>query len=327
MVMMTMTWLHVCVCSSLTSPTSRTGESFIEKYYGRKSAISDEKVTRDSAFWIYSVTKTFTAIAALQCVERGQIALDDEVYGVLPELKDFQIISIGNDQSQLSFTPHKEKITLRRLLSHTSGIGVDAFDPRLQAWRMSRGEHTQAFCGDSKKAYTLPLLFEPGQGWAYGGGVEWAGILVGRLNGGVTLGEYMRQHILEPLGMADTTFHPDRNPAMRDRLVTTSIRISDGTLVPMEGPYPAVTQDDSGAMGLVSTVPDMAKLTADLLRPQPTVLSATSVEELFTPQFAPDSQAAQFLSYGAVRWPDRDGRKRKSLKTIPFSFFLFFLWC
>ncbi|KAJ3940587.1 uncharacterized protein N0V96_009592 [Colletotrichum fioriniae] len=278
--------------------TDSSGNQLIEEYFGRSSTIKSDKIGKDSVFWIYSITKTITAIAALQCVERGQIKLDDEVYDVLPELKDFEVL--GHDQSgNVTLHPHKEKITLRHLLSHTSGVGVDVFDPRLQAWRMSRGEHPQAFSGDSKKAYTIPLLFEPGHSWAYGGGVEWAGILVERLNK-MKLGEYMKTNIFEPLGMNSTTFHPDRDTAIKERLVETSTRISDGTLVPMEGPYPAVTEDDSGAMGLVSSVPDLAKLTNDLLQTKPTLLSEESLKELFSPQFSADSSSAGMLAYGAV---------------------------
>ncbi|KAI8317076.1 hypothetical protein K4K59_011881 [Colletotrichum sp. SAR11_240] len=206
-----------------------TGVPFIEKYYGRRSAIGSDKIDSNSAFWIYSITKTITAIAALQCVERGEVQLDKPIYDVLPELKDFGVL--GYDQTgNIVLKPHKEKITLRHLLSHTSGVGVDLFDPRLQAWRMSRDEHPQAFSGDSKKAYTIPLLFEPGQGWAYGGGVEWAGIAVERLTR-VKLGEYMKKNIFDPLGMTSTTFHPDKNPDIQKHLVETSTRISDGTLM------------------------------------------------------------------------------------------------
>ncbi|KAE9569012.1 Acyltransferase LovD [Colletotrichum fructicola] len=277
-----------------------TGVPFIEKYYGRRSAIGSDKIDSNSAFWVYSITKTITAIAALQCVERGEVQLDEPIYDVLPELKDFGVL--GYDQTgNIVLTPHKEKITLRHLLSHTSGVGVDLFDPRLQAWRMSRDEHPQAFSGDSKKAYTIPLLFEPGQGWAYGGGVEWAGIAVERLTK-LKLGEYMKKNIFDPLGMTSTTFHPDKNPDIQKHLVETSTRISDGTLVPMTGPYPGVTEDDSGAMGLVSTVPDIAKLTADLLKETPSLLGPEYLAELFSSQFSPDSPAAKMLSYGAMMY-------------------------
>ncbi|KAL2882729.1 hypothetical protein SGCOL_001940 [Colletotrichum sp. CLE4] len=277
--------------------TDSSGKPFIEEYFGRSNSIKSDKIGEDSVFWIYSITKTITAVAALQCVERGHIRLDESVYDILPELKNFQII--GHDQEgNITLHPHKERITLRHLLSHTSGIGVDVFDPRLQAWRMSHGEHPQAFSGDSKKAYTIPLLFEPGHGWAYGGGVEWAGILVERLNK-IKLGEYMKANIFEPLGMTTTTFHPDQDPTIKERLVATSTRISDGTLVPMEGPYPAVTEDDSGAMGLVSILPDLMKLTTDLLQPRPRVLGEESLKELFSPQFSADSSSAGMLAYGA----------------------------
>ncbi|KAK1515812.1 beta-lactamase [Colletotrichum costaricense] len=302
--------------------TDSSGHQLIEEYFGRSSTIKSDKIGKDSVFWIYSITKTITAIAALQCVERGQIKLDDEVYDVLPELEDFQVL--GHDQAgNVTLHPHKEKITLRHLLSHTSGIGVDVFDPRLQAWRMSRGEHPQTFSGDSKKAYTIPLLFEPGHGWAYGGGVEWAGILVERLNK-MKLGEYMKTNIFEPLEMTSTTFHPDRDSTIKERLVETSTRISDGTLVPMEGPYPAVTEDDSGAMGLVSSVPDITKLTTDLLQTKPMILGEESLKELFSPQFSADSSSAGMLAYGAMMYGRLTGEEYDPSKVgqAPGAYFI-----
>ncbi|KAK7402874.1 hypothetical protein QQX98_011359 [Neonectria punicea] len=177
----------------------KSGNRLIGKYYGRRESIVDDPITEESAFWLYSITKTISAVALLQCVERGKIGLDDEVYHLLPELKDFQVIGHGPDGTQ-TLTPHKKKITLRHLLAHTSGIG--------------------AFCGDSKKAYTIPLLFKPGEGWAYGGGVEWAGILLERLEK-VKLGEYLNANVFDPLGMTSTTFHPDRDPDVERHLVET----------------------------------------------------------------------------------------------------------
>ena len=189
------------------------GAPYMLNCYGRRTTISDETVDEQSAFWIYSITKTLTAISMLQCVQRREISLDDEVYLHLPELKQLPIVSLG-EGGQMSFTPHTKGITVRHLLSHTSGIGMDLFDPRLQAWRMSREEIPRALCGKSKEAYTTPLLFEPGEGWAYGGGAEWAGILVERLTE-LKLEETMKKYIFDPLGMNSSTFHPAKVRILR----------------------------------------------------------------------------------------------------------------
>ena len=81
-------------------------------------------------------------------------------------------------------------------MAHTNGIGYDTIDPLLKKWRKSRGEEPQMMCGDVIKAYSTPLLFEPGQSWAYGGGLDWVGVLIGRLNKQV-LGSYMAENIFE----------------------------------------------------------------------------------------------------------------------------------
>lgn len=223
---------------------------------------------------------------------------EDKVYDLVPELKTLSVLAMAKD-GKMSFAPPTQKITLRRLLSHTSGIGMDLFDPRLQTWRMERRETCRALCGKSLEAYSTPLLFEPGQGWAYGGSAEFAGILVERLNG-MKLGEYMKKYIFTPLDMGSTTFHPHLDPMLAERLVEVSSGISDGTLVPGIPLFPTVTDDDSGAMGLASTLGDMTKLTIDLLQDQPKILSKESIEELCSSQFEPFSPPAFALEHTYV---------------------------
>ena len=78
------------------------------------------------------------------------------------------------------------------LLTHSSGVGYDV-EGRLKAWRQSRGEPSLAVSGHVLAAFSTPLLFEPGEGMAYGGGLDWAGILISRATG-QSLGAYMQQH-------------------------------------------------------------------------------------------------------------------------------------
>ncbi|KAF3005246.1 hypothetical protein E8E14_004599 [Neopestalotiopsis sp. 37M] len=282
--------------------TRKSGTPYIYKTAGVQSTISNEPVNPDSAWWMYSITKTLTAISALQCVERGLITLDDEeiVHELIPELSELSIISLDQAQN-MTFTRPTRKITLRQLLSHTSGVGMDMFDPRLKTWRIMRGEKPSALCGKSLQAYAAPLVFEPGLGWAYGGSAEFAGILVERLSG-MKLGEYMKENIFDPLGMKSSTFHPDLEPEIQQRLVEVSTRISDGSLVPGLPLFPLVTEDDSGAMGLVSTLSDMTKLTTDLLQDTPKVLTQASIEELCRSQFEPKSPPAADLEHAYMMY-------------------------
>jgi CubicO group peptidase (beta-lactamase class C family) len=111
-----------------------------------------------------------------------------------------------------------------------------------------------------------PLVFEPGEGWTYGGGIDWAGKLVERLNGGQRLGEYMKTHIWDPLGMKDTTFDITSRPDMMERMVSMSARLEDGTIVPIPLPYVSPPDDDLGGVGCYSTANDYVKLLTSLLK-------------------------------------------------------------
>jgi len=265
---------------------------------GRRTWDSEEPVQADSTFWGFSLTKFFTTICALQCVERGQISLDEDVSTVLPELQNPQVISkFNSEDATMSFelVPATTKITLRHLLTHTSGISYDAMSPLLTAWRKSRGEGLLTMSGRVKEAYSLPLLFNPGESWAYGGGVDWAGVLVERLNGNIKLGEYMDRHLFKPLGMNGSTFHLASEPDIRKRLIEMSLRQADGSLQPTRCPYPEDAADDSGGMGMVTSVPDFTSVLKDLIRDQPSILKKETVDLIFTPQFPAGSPQQKAL--------------------------------
>lgn len=79
-------------------------------------------------------------------------------------------------------------------------------------------------------ALEFPLLFEPGEGWAYGVGIDWVGVAVARLNRMDTLEEYFNKYIYRPLGLSSTTFRLEKRPDIQARLISTAERQSDGSL-------------------------------------------------------------------------------------------------
>ncbi|KAL8786657.1 MAG: hypothetical protein Q9195_008111, partial [Heterodermia aff. obscurata] len=124
----------------------------------------------DSILWIASCTKLLTSIAALQCVERGLLNLDDDVSDILHEFRELQLLD-------------------GHLLTHTSGLAYDHLAPSLARWQKSRGRRI----GQGKtvqEKYAYPLLYEPGSAWSYGAGIDWAGLMVERVNA-CSLAEYM----------------------------------------------------------------------------------------------------------------------------------------
>lgn len=248
----------------------------------------------NATFWAASCTKLLTTIAALQCVERGQIALDESVSKVLPELAEPQIISSvgdGTSQTSISFMlrPAAKNITLWHLLTNTSGIAYDMVHPELLAWRASRGESPMGLSGKVIEAFSVPLLCEPGEKWIYGGGYDWAGVLVCRLNGGITLEEYMQQHLFQPLGMKTTTFRAAKHTEITTHLAAMSQRQEDGSFQPAQSPWPIDAEEDSGGAGIYSSVPDYMKVLADLISDNPIILKKETVDLMCTPQITAES--------------------------------------
>ena len=250
----------------------------------------------DTMFWIASCTKLMTTIAALQCVERGLFSLDsaDDVRRFIPELATSDDIITGLDESE---TPVVEKatraITLRHLLTHTSGVAYDASNPLLQRWRELRGQKPQSFCGEVVRGYLVPLLFNPGDGWRYGASLDWAGLMIERANEGKKLGQFMKQNIWDPLGMASTTFHPEEVGDIQTRLASMSVRLPSKPLTPFDGALLTVpAKDDLGGAGAYSSASDYIKVLASILRDDKILLKRESVQEMFTPQLTSVQKAA-----------------------------------
>ncbi|RSL93121.1 hypothetical protein CEP52_013431 [Fusarium oligoseptatum] len=239
------------IFGAVVAVADKTGRLVFSGADGRRTWNSTEPPDLDTTYWAYSFTKLLTTIAALQCVESGRIGLDDAVEDILPELKDPEVISRAGTSFALRTTT--KKITLRQLLTHTSGVGYDAMSPLLTQWRESRGESSMAMCGDVVKAYSMPLLFEPGESWAYGGGLDWVGQLIERING-QKLGEFMERGIFARLGMKTTTFNVMGKPDAKLKLMDMSVRTTEGKLAPMDHMYPENAEMDSGGMGIVTSM-------------------------------------------------------------------------
>lgn len=98
-------------------------------------------MTEDTTFWIASCTKLLTTIAAMQCVEKGQLTLDGDVSSILPEWKSPQILTgFDKDTGEPQITQATNKITLRQLLTHSSGLSYDFISPDILKWREWRNE-------------------------------------------------------------------------------------------------------------------------------------------------------------------------------------------
>lgn len=246
--------------------------------------------------WIASCTKLITSIAAMQCVERGLLSLDAGVYEILPELKDRDIVTGFKKDGAPILVPHKKTITLRHLLNHSSGVAYDETHPKLLAWHKYRKTRTSR-AGKITTRFAYPLVFEPGENWCYGAGIDWAGQMVERVNGGISLQEYFDKNIFGALGIEEILFEPymKKSPAMLRRKVDMSkrdqndpktVKRSNAWLQYMD------TEDCFGGLGCWASPPAYLKLLKGLLTADEdeVLLKKQSVEEFFRPSLTPEAR-------------------------------------
>ncbi len=214
----------------------------------------------DSVFRIASMTKAITATAAMQLVEQGRLELDKPVKTIVPEVGEARVLT-GFDAAGKPQTRAPDKdVTLRHLLTHTSGYSYDLFNKNVARYMEHEGLPSIVTClNDSLRA---PLLFDPGTRWEYGIGIDWAGKMVEAVSG-QSLEDYLQAHICGPLGMRDTSFVARDD--MRDRLVSACARDPSGALSAIEFEFPADADFHMGGGGLLSTAPDYLRFTRMLL--------------------------------------------------------------
>ncbi len=202
----------------------------------------------DTVFWIASLTKAVTTAAALQLVEQGRADLDAPVGQWLPRLAQPKVLE-GFDAAGAPITrPARKPITLRRLLTHTSGLAYDFCSADLTRYLQATG---QSLFGAEDP--DLPLMFEPGGGWLYGIGIDWAGRFIEAVSG-EPLDAYLDARIFQPLGMTDTTFAP--GAAQAERRASVHARLPDGGLAATTFAMPPPPHFGMGGGGLYSTAPD-----------------------------------------------------------------------
>ncbi len=235
---------------------------------------SGAPVSSDSIFSIASMTKAITTVAALQLVEQGKATLDEPVSRHLPELAKLEVLEGFDAQTgQPKLRPARTPVTLKHLLTHTSGICYDTWDADMFRYAASK---------NGRVPRVPPLMFEPGTRWQYGMGVDWAGRLVEAVSG-MSLEEYFQAKILRPLEMKDTSYIL---PASKfDRLVTGYSRQPDGSLKQNPRVAPEAPKEFNGGGGLYSTTGDYVRFMQMILKKgrgpgEQRILRAASVESM-----------------------------------------------
>ncbi|KAH7071082.1 beta-lactamase/transpeptidase-like protein [Paraphoma chrysanthemicola] len=241
----------------------------------------DDYAGSDGVHWLASSTKLVTTIAVMQCVERGQLDLNTDIANLLPEWKDPKILTGFNEKNEAIFKPATKAITLRNMLTHSSGMAYVFMDPLLARYQdLHSKQPPNPPMSVAEKFPQHFLVFEPGERWMYSPGIDWAGVVVERVTS-MKLGEYMQSHIFDIVFAKDATFHPEKREEVQARRVTSWERVGQ-CVQELKQPYwPDRVDADFGGGGLFATVDDLLKiyqgvLTGQLLRPE-------TVKEMFQP--------------------------------------------
>src|SRR5580658_530325 len=228
--------------------------------FGKRDSKSGVAVTPESMFAIASMTKPITSVAAMQLVEQGKLKLEEPASTYIPELGSLQVLNGFDAKGKPILKPATKPVTLRTLLTHTSGFVYDTWFADMLRYEKESGTSSPL----GTVAPLTPLMFEPGTRWQYGTSADWSGRLVETVSG-LTLEQYFQKNILEPLGMRDTGFSV---PAEKfDRLVSEYTRQPPGgALVENPRTLPKPPKAFNGGGGLYSTAPDYVRFMQMILR-------------------------------------------------------------
>ncbi|SRR5579871_576527 len=192
----------------------RNGKLAYYKAIGYDDVEKKTPLQKDEIFRIASQTKAITSVAVMMLYEQGKIMLDDPISKYIPEFKNPKVLDKFNEADTTYTTvPAKREVTIRDLLTHTSGIGYAQIgSPTMNAIYYKAGVIggigvNKYILADKMKALgSLPLFHQPGEKWTYGLNVDLLGYLVEVISG-KSLADFFRTNIFEPLGMKDTYFY------------------------------------------------------------------------------------------------------------------------
>jgi methyl acetate hydrolase len=222
-----------------------------EGAFGKRDMANGPEMTPDTLFWIASMTKAVTATACMQLVEQGKLQLEQTMGELLPELASPQVLEGFDAAGAPKLRPANRPITLRHLLTHTAGFTYSIWSEPMAQYEKATGMPSIGEC--KVAALSAPLMFDPGDRWEYGINIDWVGRAVEAVSD-QSLEIYFREHIFEPLGMADTGFLI--SSAQKARVATMYNRKEDASLAATPFEMPQRPEFFMGGGALFSTPRD-----------------------------------------------------------------------
>lgn len=249
---------------------AQNGNIIFHNAYGMADNASKKEMAKDAIFRIASQTKAITSTAVMMLWEEGKFRLDDPISKYIPEFGEAQLLETFNESDSTYTTKSaKDQVTIRDLITHTSGLGYGVIDSDERFQKMyAKAGITDLFTteditiGESvMKLAKLPLHHNPGDAYSYSEGLDVLGYFVEVISG-LPFDQFLRSHIFKPLGMNDTWFYLPKEK--QDRLVAVQ-QIKDGkwtqypnTFYDTDYPIKGARRFFSGGAGLSSTAKDYA---------------------------------------------------------------------
>jgi CubicO group peptidase (beta-lactamase class C family) len=237
-----------------------------------------------SIYRIYSMTKPVTGMAAAMLIDEGKLDLDQPLYDILPRYRDMRVQKVPDGPITAgNLEPAARPITIRHLLTHTSGLGygivqtgplanayrqlglIPGLFTRLQVIPMLQGTPIASLELFADRLADLPLVYQPGTRWSYSMGLDVMGRVIEVVTG-QPFDRFLQERFFDPLGMSDTGFQVPRADAGR---MTTSYFLLGGHLLPIDSGSASIYFDKPpfpfGGAGLASTPLDYDRFLQMLL--------------------------------------------------------------
>lgn len=243
------------------------GKEVYYNAFGYADIAANKPMDRNTIVQIYSMTKPITGTALMTLYENGRFKLDEPISKYIPEFANMTVYDGVDEKGNIKTKQLDREITIRDITRHTAGFPNRNDIPGLstvmkKADAMNR-ENTLTEM--AQKMGETPLWFQPGTQWEYGPSVDVQALLVERISG-IPYGNYVREHILDPLKMSETRYFIP--VADRNRFAKLYIRKDEGILVQDTITYDNYTEHwplTRGGSGLTSTLDDYMRFTQMLV--------------------------------------------------------------
>lgn len=241
---------------------AQDGKTVATNQFGLQNLMTQTPMDEETIFRIYSMSKPITGVAMMQLFEQGLWNLDDPVSKHVPEFANLRVLKDQAEDGAPVMVVANRAPTMREVMNHTAGFayglsGTDYANEAFRSREIMRSADLETFI---EKTADVPLLFQPGEHWAYSASVDVQGYIVQKLSG-QKFGEYLDENIFTPLGMDDTGFYVPKDDYSRLSDVV-GLDPKSGKLFPIPTANVAFRKEtvpmESGGGGLVATIGDYA---------------------------------------------------------------------